>query len=128
MPGEGLRIVVLRGILDQISQNQVKLPNDRLNLAELRIVVSARLAGSNVFSAVGTESDLSLNQLLLRVTWLPQGFSEQKVKQVLDGFVSVYHFLPRGEPRLPTRADVNPIIGTIPDLHNSLRTKNEKQK
>lgn len=111
-PGEGLRIVILKGVLDQISQVQSRTAKDKLHHAELAVEVSARLAGSPIFSG---SSDMPIHFF---VTWLPTGFTDDECKRVLDGYIPVHLFVEKRQPRIHTAVMQNPHRGFYNDLPN----------
>jgi len=108
-PDESLRLVVLKGVIDQITQVQSKTTPDRLHLAELSIVVSARIAGSNIFSGTTPVP------LLYKVAWKPDGFPEDEVKRLRDGYIPSHLFSQKRAAVIPTQYMQNQHRGSFND-------------
>jgi len=108
-PNEALRLVILKGVLDQITQVQSKTHADKMHLAELSILVSARIAGSNIFSGTTPEP------MLYKVAWKPSGFPDDEVKRLKESYVGVQLFGEMRKPIIPIQYMLNPHRGSFND-------------
>jgi hypothetical protein len=108
-PGECLRLVILKGVLDQISQVGSKTFAGRLHRAELCVVVNGRIAGSGVFSSTPAFP------LHFYVGWKPDGFPDEETKSLLESYKPSNLFGERRKAVVPTIELKNPHRGLFND-------------
>ena len=104
-PGKCLRLVILKGVLDQILQVSSKTYADRLHKAELSVVITGRIAGSGVFSSTTTIP------IRFYVAWKPDGFPVEETKSLLESYKPSNLFSERRKSMVPPMGLMNPHRG-----------------
>lgn len=111
-PGKAVEISVMKGILSQMAQAQSKKYLDRMQYARIEFGITAKLAGSSIFSS----EEVRISWM---VAWLPSAFTEDEVKRVLDNYQKgvivsdkrpIRKEIPRGA--LPNMFDGVPNLGS----------------
>jgi len=94
LPETSVQISLLKGILGQMVQIQSREKQNAMHQALMQVQISARITGSNVF---GRGDD---RKIACFVWWMPSGFSDDKCREVLNGYQPAVSFGPKQPPSI----------------------------